>query len=74
MTIKKPIKTLEPGAPADGSAPIAGRFNLNVQNQNANGSSGAATTVALVAGLLALAVVGVLTFVIYQHWEYLQGA
>ena len=31
-------------------------------------------TVAAVAGLIALAVAGILTFVIYQHWEALKGA
>ena len=35
---------------------------------------GVAATIAMVAGLAALAVVGVLTFVIYQHWEFLKGA
>ena len=30
--------------------------------------------VAAVAGLIALAVAGILTFVIYQHWEALKGA
>ena len=73
MTIKKPMKTTEPATPEDGSAVVADRFKLDVPNAN-GGSSGVATTIALVAGLIALAVVGVLTFVIYQHWEYLQAA
>ena len=29
---------------------------------------------AVVAGLIALAVAGILTFIIYQHWEFLKGA
>ena len=79
MTIKKPITAPQQDAPtgatAVGGAAIADRFKLDLQDPNAGKSSGGVgTTIALVAGLVALAVAGVLTFVIYQHWEFLKGA
>ena len=67
MTIKKNVSV-----PESADSPMVDRFKLD-QDSGAKGAS-AATTIAVVAGLLALAVVGVLTFVIYQHWEYLQAA
>ena len=79
MTIKKPMKTAAPaqtaGAPAPGGATIADRFKLDMPDPNAKkASSGAGTTVAVIAGFLALAVAGILTFIIYQHWQYLANA
>lgn len=81
MTIKKPMKVLKPAAepteaaPAGGSAVLADRFKLDIQDPNAGrGSSGAAATITAVFALVALAVAGILTFVIYQHWEALKGA
>ena len=79
MTIKKPITAPQQDAPtgatAAGGAAIADRFKLDLQDPNAKKSSGGVgTTIALVAGLVALAVAGVLTFIIYQHWEFLKGA
>ena len=80
MTIKKPITSPaqdapETGVPAVGGATIADRFKLDMQDPNAKKSSGGVgTTIAAVAGLVALAVAGVLTFIIYQHWEFLKGA
>lgn len=81
MTIKKPMKApksaAEPAeaAPSSGSAVLADRFKLDLQDPGPKRSSaGAAATVAAVAGLIALAVAGILTFVIYQHWEALKGA
>ena len=78
MTIKKPMKVQKPAAepteaaPAGGSAVLADRFKLDIQDPNAKrGSSAAATAV---VALIALAVAGILTFVIYQHWEALKGA
>jgi len=35
---------------------------------------GKATTYAVVAGFLALVVAGVLTYVLWQHWEFLMPA
>ena len=81
MTIKKPMKAPKPSSesaetvPSSGSAVLADRFKLDLQDPNSKrGSAGPATTVAAVAGLIALAVAGILTFVIYQHWEALKGA
>ena len=77
MTIKKPIKAAAPeasSAPSAGGATIADRFKLDAPDPNAKKASGAGTTIAVVAGLLALAVAGVLTFIIYQHWQYLANA
>ena len=75
MTIKKPIN--ESGVaevPETETSTIPERFRLDVDPNAGRSSGGVATAVALVAGLAALAVVGVLTFVIYQHWEFLKGA
>ena len=82
MTIKKPLskpaaESPEAGAsPVAGGAPIADRFKLDTQDPVAKkgSSGGVAATIAAVAGFIALIVAGVLTFVIYQHWEFLQGA
>lgn len=80
MTIKKPMKVQKAaapeGAPAGGSAVLADRFKLDLQDPNAKRASagGVAATIAAVAGFVALAVAGILTFVIYQHWEALKGA
>ena len=63
-----------PAAPA--AATIADRFKLDAPDPNAKKSaaSGVGSTVAVLAGVAALAVVGILTFVIFQHWEFLKGA
>lgn len=76
MTIKKPTPSAtEPTmTPVTGGATIADRFKLDAPDPNAKKASGAGTTIAVVAGLLALAVAGVLTFIIYQHWQYLANA
>ena len=80
MTIKKPMKAPEApaetaAAPVTGGATIADRFKLDLQDPNAKKQpAGAATLVAVIAGFLALAVAGILTFIMYQHWEFLQTA
>ena len=81
MTIKKTVKVKPTGSPAasaspaGGGATIADRFKLDMPDPKARKSaSGPATTCALVAGLIALAVVGILTYVIWQHWEFLMPA
>lgn len=76
MTIKKPSKTAaaaEP-APATGGATIADRFKLDAPDPNQKKSSGKGSAVTLAAALIALAVAGVLTFILYQHWEFLKAA
>ena len=80
MTIKKPMKA---AAPAEGAAPaaaggatIANRFKLDMPDPEAKKSSsgGPATTCAVAAGLIALAVAGILTYILWQHWEFLMPA
>ena len=78
MTIKKPIKAAAPeasSAPSAGGATIADRFKLDMPDPNAQkASAGAFTMCAVIAGVLALAAAGILTFIIYQHWQFLANA
>jgi len=79
MTIKKPMKAPKTAgaaaAPATGGAAIADRFKLDMPDPSAQKvAAGKGTTFAVIAGLLALAVVGVLTYVLWQHWEFLMPA
>ena len=79
MTIKKPMKTAAPAAdtaaPAAGGATIANRFKLDMtEPEKKPAASSTATTVAGVAGLIALIVAGILTYILYQHWEFLMPA
>ena len=79
MTIKKPMKAAAPAAetaaPAAGGATIANRFKLDMtEPEKKPTASSTATTVAGVAGLVALVVAGILTYVLYQHWEFLMPA
>ena len=80
-------KPAAPDAEGDGSATqattvvasptgatIADRFKLDVPDASAKkgGSvSKTAATIALVVGFISLAVAGILTFVLYQHWDFL---
>lgn len=58
-----------------GGATIADRFKLDLADPNAKKASpGKGATVAVIAGLVALAVAGVLTFMLFQHWQYLSAA
>ena len=63
MTIKKQ---------ASGGATIADRFKLDTPQ--APKAAGKGTKAAFIAALLALVVAGVLTYVLYQHWEFLMPA
>ena len=79
MTIKKPRKTAATAAktvaPAAGGATIANRFKQDMtEPEKKPAASSTATTVAGIAGLIALAVAGILTFILYQHWEFLMPA
>jgi cytochrome c-type biogenesis protein CcmH/NrfG len=78
MTLKKPTQTQEAesvAAPATGGATIADRFKLDVPETNVGKpKAGKMAAVTLVVALVALALAGILTFVIYQHWEFLKGA
>ena len=79
MTIKKPMKTAvtaaDTAAPAAGGATIANRFKLDMSEpEKKPATGGTATTVAGVAGLIALVIAGILTYILYQHWEFLMPA
>ena len=79
MTIKKPMKAPAPAsdaaAPAAGGATIADRFKLDMtEPAKKPAAGGTASTIAAVAGLLALAVAGILTYILWQHWEFLMPA
>ena len=78
MTIKKPMKAPAPApdaaAPATGGATIADRFKLDMTEPKKPAATGPASTIAAVAGLLALALAGILAYVLYQHWDFLMRA
>ena len=80
MTIKKPMKVAAPAQPARAPAPgagatIADRFKLDMTEPEKKPTvSSTASTVAAVAGLLALVVAGILTYILWQHWEFLMPA
>jgi len=73
MKIKK---TVAKPAPA-GTATIADRFKLDApdpEKARVEASGRKASMIALVCGLLALALSGILTYILYQHWEFLMPA
>lgn len=76
MTIKKQNPAAANAGAATGGATIADRFKLEpTAPVAATGSvSKQAATWAFVAGLLGLLAVGILTFILYKHWEYLMPA
>lgn len=77
MTIKKTMKApeMEPVAPLPtGGATIADRFKLDMPDPNAKKPAGAGAVITVVAALIALGVAGFLTFVLYQHWDFLMNA
>jgi hypothetical protein len=75
MTIKKPMKTAAAAPAQVGGVTIAGRLQLGTSDvAKSPAAGGKASTVAVVAGLIALAVAGILTYVLWQHWEFLMPA
>ncbi len=76
MKIKKPMSA--PAPQGTGGAAIADRFKLDAVASGAaykGPTTGKAAAIsALVAGLIALVIAGTLTFIIYQHWDYLMPA
>lgn len=72
MKIKKPTTVQAPAAPAPGGATIADRFKLDatpaapVRTVNKT-----ASMIALIAAIVALGISGMLTFTLYQHWQFL---
>lgn len=73
-TIKKPAANAEASAPAGGAA-IADRFKL-APTEPVDGAvvSKKSAMWALIAALLAVGVSGILTYVLYQHWDFLMPA
>ena len=77
MTIKKPMKTAAAAQPAQvGGATIAGRLKLDLNDAGAKRSAAnpAATKAAVAAGVVALVLAGILTYVLWQHWDFLMPA
>ena len=79
MTIKKPMKApssaATAAAPAAGGATIANRFKLDMaEPAKKPAASSTATTVAAYAGIAAFIVAGILTYMLYKHWEFLMPA
>ena len=73
MKIKKPLPNQGAPAGATGGATIADRFKLEPTTPQKEGATVGkkGTMWALIAGVASLAVAGILTFVLYQHWEFL---
>ena len=80
MTIKKPMKTAASAGPAaapaaGGGATIANRLKLDLTEPvKKPAASSTATTVAAYAGIAAFIVAGILTYMLYKHWEFLMPA
>ena len=77
MKIKKTSLAAKGTPGATGGAAINDRFRLDpVAPAAANGGtiSSKAAAVALSAGIVALLLVGVLTYVLYDHWVFLMPA
>jgi len=74
--MKAPTKAEAPAAPAAGGATIADRFKLDMPAEApaAKPATGKATLFAVLAGFAALAVAGMLTYILWQHWEFLMPA
>ena len=61
--------------PAIGRAAIADRFKLDVDpnaGRSPNGVGKTSATVALVGSLLAIALMGVVTWLLYMNWELIR--
>lgn len=88
MKLKKPMKVKLPsggaaapaaeGAAPSGGATIADRFKLDAtapaKKSGGAGVSKGAAACALAAAVVALVLSGALTFVLYNHWEFLKNA
>lgn len=76
MKIKKSASTAS--APAAGGAAIADRFKLDAVPAGPSAKNGTisktAAATALAFGFVAFLIAGILTFMLYQHWDYLMQA
>lgn len=73
----KTIKIKRPagGVSTAGGATIASRLQLNTEPVPTVAEyGGKSTTCAVIAAVLALIVAGVLTYIIWKHWEFLMPA
>lgn len=59
---------------ATGGAAIADRLRLDIPDPNAKKGSDKGSTAAVIVGLVALAVAGVVAFMLYNHLQFLQNA
>lgn len=74
MKIKKPISTGAAAKPTmAGGVAIADRFRLDAQPVKSSASSAGkkAASTALAFAFVALVVAGILTYVLYDHWNFL---
>ena len=73
-----PNKAAAATAAAPGGATIADRFKLDAPAGGAKKSGGTvnrtAALVALIAAVIGLGLSGMLTYILYSHWEYLMPA
>jgi hypothetical protein len=75
MKIKKTVNKTASSAPAVGGATIADRFKLDADEpQKKAGPAAKSTAAAFYTALAALVTIGVLTFILYKHWEFLMPA
>lgn len=75
MKIKKTAKTTMKAPAAPGGATIADRFKLDDDfGAKKTGPAPKSTAAAFFTALVALGVAGVLTFMLYKHWEFLMPA
>ena len=77
MTIKKPMKVQKPAAGgSSGGAAIASRLRLDNDEgaKKKAAPGGPAVTSAFIAAMLALVAAGVLTYMLWKHWEFLMPA
>ena len=66
---------MAPVAPAPGRAAIADRFKLDMApdaGRPQNGVGKTSATIALVCSLLAIALMGVVTWLMYMNWELIR--
>ena len=71
------VADMPTGAAQKTAATIADRFKLDAADPKAAKAATAskrATTIALTAAVVALIVAGILTAVLYLHWDYLMPA
>lgn len=74
MTIKKPMNTAAtPAAPTSGGAAIASRLRLDVPDPSAKSAPTGGLKAAFGAALVALIVSGILTYLLWSHWDYLKS-